>query len=125
MSASSSKYMSGKILQFCFIAGLTVACSEEEPALALTTYNESLIEYFNDLAFGFEFGGVSEVTRKWTTDMKIFVGGNNHRKLVAQLRDIVGEINTLATDGISAAVVTGTLESNFYDKRKITNPTLR
>jgi len=46
--------MSRKILQFCFIAALTVACSEEEPRKALTVYDESLIEYFNEVALGFE-----------------------------------------------------------------------
>jgi hypothetical protein len=107
--------MSRKILQFCFITALTVACSEEEePRKALTIYDESLIEYFNDVALGFEFGGASEVTRKWTTEMKIFVGGNNHPELVAELQNIIGEINTLATDGFRASVVTDTLESNFY-----------
>jgi hypothetical protein len=106
--------MSRKILKFCFIAALTVACSEEEPRKALTVYDESLIEYFNEVALGFEFGGASEVTRKWTTDMRIFVGGNNHPDLVAELQNILGEINTLATDGFSVSVVTDTLESNFY-----------
>lgn len=106
--------MSRKIFQCCFIAALTVACSEDEPEKALTAYDESLIEYFSEVALGFEFGGASEVTRKWTTDMKIFVSGEKHPELVAELQNIVGEINTLATDGFSASVVTDTLESNFY-----------
>ena len=69
-----------KILRFCFIVILISACSEDEPERkGLTAYDESVIEYFNEIALGFEFGGASEVTRKWKNDMKIFVGGNKHR----------------------------------------------
>jgi hypothetical protein len=91
-----------KILRFCFIVVLIAACSDGEPGKkGLTAYDESVIEYFNEIALGFEFGSASEVTRKWKTDMKIFVGGNKQPEF-------------LATDGFSASVVTDTLQSNFY-----------
>jgi hypothetical protein len=46
--------------------------------------------------------------------MKIFAGGNKQQELMAELQNILDETNALATDGFSASVVTGTLESNFY-----------
>jgi len=104
-----------KILRFCFIVVLIAACSDGEPEKkGLTAYDESVIEYFNEVALGFEFGSASEVTRKWKAEMKIFVGGNKQQELMTELQTIIGEINTLATDGFSASVVTDTLQSNFY-----------
>jgi len=104
-----------KILGFCFIVVFIAACSDDEPEKnGLTAYDESVIEYFNEVALGFEFGSASEVTRKWKADMKIFVGGNKQQELMTELQTIIGEINTLASDGFSASVVTDTLQSNFY-----------
>ena len=104
-----------KTLRFCFLVVLIAACSDGEPGKkGLTAYDESVIEYFNEIALGFEFGNASEVTRKWKTDMKIFVGGNKQQEVMDELQTIVGEINALATDGFSASVVTDTLQSNFY-----------
>jgi hypothetical protein len=109
------RYMFQKILQFCFLVVLIAACSEGEPEKkGLTAYDESVIEYFSEIALGFEFGSASEVTRKWKMDMKIFVGGNKQPELMTELQAIIGEINALATDGFSASVVTDTLQSNFY-----------
>jgi hypothetical protein len=104
-----------KILRFCLIVVLVAACSEDEPEKkGPTAYDESVVEYFNEIALGFEFGSAPEVTRKWKTHMKIFVGGNKQQELMAELQTIIGEINTLASDGFSASVVTDTLQSNFY-----------
>ena len=104
-----------KILRFCIIVVLISACSEDEPEKkGLTAYDESVIEYFNEIALGFEFGSASEVTRKWKNDMKIFVGGTKTQELMDELQLVIQEINALATDGFSASVVTDSLESNFY-----------
>jgi hypothetical protein len=105
--------MSRKILGFSFIIILMFACSEGEEPAGLTAYDESVIVYFNEIALGFEFGGASEVTRKWKTDMKILVGGRESEELTKELEDIVGEINALATDGFSASIVTDTADANF------------
>ena len=104
-----------KILRFCIIVVLISACSESDPEKkGLSAYDESIIEYFNEIALGFEFGSASEVTRKWTNDMKIFVGGAKTQPLMDELQLVMQEINALATDGFSASVVTDSLESNFY-----------
>ncbi len=104
-----------KISRVCIIVILISACSEDEPERnGLTAYDESVIEYFNEIALGFEFGGASEVTRKWKNDMKIFVGGTKTPIMMDELQRVIQEINALATDGFSASVVTDSLESNFY-----------
>jgi len=104
-----------KISRISIIVILISACSEGEPEKnGLTAYDESVIEYFNEIALGFEFGSVSEVTRKWKNDMKIFVGGTKTQTLIDELQRVIQEINALATDGFSVSVVTDSLESNFY-----------
>jgi hypothetical protein len=37
-------------------AVLISACSEDEPKIGLNAYDESVIQYFNEIALGFEFG---------------------------------------------------------------------
>jgi hypothetical protein len=104
-----------KISRVCIIVILISACSEGEPERnGLTAYDESVIEYFNEIALGFEFGSASEVTRKWKKEMKIFVGGTKTQIMTDELQRVIQEINALATDGFSASVVTDSLESNFY-----------
>ena len=104
-----------KISRVCIIVILISACSEDEPERnGLTAYDESVVEYFNEIALGFEFGSASEVTRKWKNDMKIFVGGTKTPIMMDELQRVIQEINALATDGFSASVVTDSLESNFY-----------
>ena len=104
-----------KISRVCIIVILISACSEGEPERnGLNAYDESVIEYFNEIALGFEFGSASEVTRKWKNDMKIFVGGTKTPIMTDELLRVIQEINALATDGFSASVVTDSVESNFY-----------
>jgi len=103
---------------FLFFIALTfffASCSEDdEIGTGLTSYDRSVINYFSEVALGFEFGGGSEITRKWTSEMKIFVGGTKTPDLINELQEIVTEINALATDGFTLKIVTDTLQSNFY-----------
>src|SRR6186713_697539 len=101
-----------KISRVCIIVILISACSENEPEKnGLTAYDESVIEYFNEISLGFEFGSASEVTRKWKNDMKIFAGGTKTQTMMDELQRVIQEINALATDGFSVSVVTDSLES--------------
>jgi hypothetical protein len=91
-----------------------LSCSDDDNAGNLTAYDRRVIDYFSEVALGFEFGGGEEITRKWATEMKIFVGGTKTPDLVNELQKIIGEINALSTDGFQMKIVTDTLESNFY-----------
>lgn len=107
--------MNRRILPFCFIVILIWSCSDDdEIGTGLTAYDESVMEYFEEVALGFEFGGASEVTRKWANEMKIFVGGDQKPELMNELQDIITEINALATDGFSISIVTDSLQMNYY-----------
>src|SRR5688572_10204556 len=104
-----------KILLLFLITVLISSCSDDdEEPIGLITYDQSVIEYFHEVALGFEFGGAPNITRKWTTEMKIFVGGSKTTELMDELEDIISDINELATDGFSISIVTDSLESNFY-----------
>ncbi len=106
--------MNRRLLPLFFVIVLLSACSDDEVGKELTAYDERVIQYFEEIALGFEYGGATEVTRKWATDMKIFVGGNKTPELMNELQTIIGEINNLATDGFNIRIVTDTLQSNYY-----------
>ena len=88
-----------KVLSF-WIAGVLLACSDDdEISSGLSAYDESVIEYFTEVALGFEFGGGSEITRKWKDEMRIFVGGDKRPALMDELNSIISEVTMLSTDG--------------------------
>lgn len=106
-------------LYFVLITLLISSCSKDEdeilePESTLTTYQESVISYFKEIALGFEYSSTSEITRKWVTPMKIFAGGEKNEYLLSTLEDVVWGINNLATDGFSVETVQDSAESNCY-----------
>jgi hypothetical protein len=106
--------MNRKFLLLCAFIIFFSSCSDHDDVSPLTDYDRSVIQYFTEIALGFEFGGATEITRKWSSGMKLFVGGNKSSDLMDELQDITKEINELATDGFSISIVTDTLQSNFY-----------
>jgi len=75
---------------------------------------EETISYFKDIALGFEFGNSSEITRKWTSNMKIFVGGSPSSTLSSELNSVISDINDLTSQSFSIEIVDDTLASNYY-----------
>ena len=71
------------------------------------------IAYLIDIALGFEFGTAPEITRKWTTPMKIYVDGTPSEELLDELDRILVELNGLFTDGFSIEIVESKAMSNF------------
>lgn len=80
----------------------------------LNQYELDVIDYFKEVALGFEFGGASQITRRWNTDMRVFVGGTPTAEHMETLEEIVQEINDLATTTFDIIIVDDTLQSNFY-----------
>ena len=74
---------------------------------------EETISYFKDIALGFEFGNSSMITRKWVTNMKVFVGGSPSNTLISELNTVIADLNELTTD-FAIEIVSDTLESNYY-----------
>jgi hypothetical protein len=93
-----------------------VSCSKDDEAIApgLTAYNESVVDYFKEVALGFEFGNESKITRRWEGNMKLFIGGKPTPALLAETNRIVGEINDLANNEFNVEVVGDSLQSNYY-----------
>ena len=97
------------ILLICF------SCSDDgELNIELDEYDLEVISYFKDIALGFEYGTSSEITRKWCSDLKIFVGGDISNDLNVELNKIVNEIRSLATDNFSIQIVNDSSQSNYY-----------
>ena len=92
-----------------------LSCSEDEDiSLNLNEYDLEVISYFKDIALGFEFGSASEVTRKWCSELKIFIGSNVSTELSEELNKIVNEIENLTTDNLSIPIVNDSSLSNYY-----------
>ena len=65
---------------------------EDLPELELSEYEIDVINYFKDVALGFEFGNASRITRKWNSELKIFFGGEPSTELIDELEEIILEI---------------------------------
>ncbi len=107
------------LLSLIFVLFFYLSCSEKEDLIELTEpelteYENSVINYFNDIALGFEFGNASQTTRKWNTDLKIFVGGSPTPELLNELESIKNEINLLVSDGFRIQIVNDVTQSNFF-----------
>jgi len=90
---------------------LISSCSKNEK---ISSEDEIVIDYFKDIALGFEFGNSSNITRKWVTEIKVFIGGKSSPELLTEFEKIRTDINKLATDGFSVKVVNDSLQSNYY-----------
>ena len=101
-----------------FIVILISSCSKDDddilPGFILSEYEIAVIDYFKDIALGFEFGNTSNITRKWNSEMKVFIGGEPSFELLAEFEKIRTEINELKTDGFNVTVVDDSLQSNYY-----------
>jgi hypothetical protein len=102
-----------------FIVILISSCSKDDdddilPEFILSEYEIDVIDYFKDIALGFEFGNTSNITRKWNSEMKVFIGGEPSFELLAEFEKIRTEINELKTDGFNVTVVNDSLQSNYY-----------
>ena len=86
----------------------------EDNQINLTQYQIDVINYFKEIALGFEFGTASAITRKWKSSLKIFVGGKDSPALNQELNRIKEEINNLAKDGFKISVVNDSIASNYY-----------
>jgi len=106
-----------KIITFIFLSILFIlgqSCSPEPSQPELTTHQKAVIDYFNKIALGFEFGATDSITRRWEDDMMVYRGGEENEVLDKELNKIVTEINELVTDGFKVLVVDDSLASNYY-----------
>lgn len=79
----------------------------------LTRFQLESIEYFQEIALGFEFGGASQITRKWRNTMKVFVTGSPTTALRDELDLIISQLRELISDGFEIELVESREESNY------------
>ncbi len=106
-----------KRVTFClpFLCVFILSTCVEKEAKQISAYQQTVIEYFKDIALGFELGSSPKVTRKWNTDVKIFVGGVPSDEMRDELSRIIGELNALTgEDDLSISVTQDTLQANAY-----------
>ena len=72
-----------------------------------------LINYFVMVALGSEYGPDFRISRRWHSDMKVFVKGDYELFLYEEMIKIVGEINDLAQDGFKVEIVDQEKDANF------------
>lgn len=110
--------MNNKFLLSLLILIIISSCSKDEenvlPQSELSEYQKEVINYYKDIALGFEFGNASSVTRKWNSELSIFIGGEPNVALQNELENIKTEINELAKDGFKVNIVNDSLKSNYY-----------
>lgn len=91
------------------------SCADEDvtPKAQFSAYQNEVIDYFIDVALGFEFGNATKVTRKWKTDVKIFIGGDKTTEMLSELDRIISEVHEL-TDQLSISITQDSSQSNYY-----------
>lgn len=111
------------LLLFCIVLIVSSCSKDEEDMLqeikqeeliGFTIHQINVINYFKEIALGFEFGNASSITRKWNSELRIFIGGEPNTELSVELEKIIMEINELATDGFQVTIVNDSLQSNYY-----------
>lgn len=111
--------MKNKLLLLLFTLIALSSCSVNDdniilPESEFSEHEINVIEYFKEVALGFEFGNASKITRKWNSDLNIFIGGEKNKELITELEKIITEINELTTDGFKINIVNNSSQSNYY-----------
>lgn len=97
---------------FALILLSTASCNKDHD---LTEEQERIVEYFKDVAVGFEFcNGNAKITRKWGPSMRLFVDGTYDPELLTKIESVVEEINNLCTDGFEILFVNEFSQSNCH-----------
>ena len=86
---------------------------DQNPEPPLSAYQQEVVSYFKDIALGFEYGNAPAVTRKWKKDMRVFVTGESTPESTSELNLVIGELNSLFSDGFKIELVERREESNF------------
>ena len=105
-----------RFLQIIALVIFISSCNSEEDIIApkLDEYDLEVISYFKEIALGFEFGSSSQITRKWCSDLKVFIGGETNSILLEELDNIISEISSLSTDNFNMEIVSDSSLSNYY-----------
>lgn len=110
--SKANKSLTILFLFFLFLGGCSKDSIEPNEEVFLNSFQKEALSYFKEIALGFEFGSASQITRKWETNLKIYVSGNR-TIYQTELNELLNEINELALDGFQVLLVQDSLEANF------------
>lgn len=120
------------VLLLAWIICLSYACDKpaqdiaieepKEPYELLVSYGTQadayrrrhLVDYFQMVALGTEYGNGIPLVKKWTAPMQIYVSGRPDTILLTELNDIIEELNSLFTDGFYIEQVTDSVAANYH-----------
>jgi len=80
---------------------------------SLTVYQKNVVQYFREIALGFEYGTASPVVRKWSSPMRVFVSGQCGQSNLAEVDRVIAELNALFTDGFHVERTTTNAGANM------------
>ena len=73
-----------------------------------------LVDYFQMVALGTEYGNDIPLVKKWKTPMQVYVSGNPDTTLLTELDQIIEELNNLFTDEFHIEIVSDSLAANYH-----------
>jgi len=103
----------GIIAAACILAFSACRKDDSEVLPLLTTDETRVVEYFKEVALGFEYGDNSQVVRKWNSDMLVYMSGNTDSVLQAELATITDDLNALFTDKFHMSITHDSIRANF------------
>lgn len=80
---------------------------------SLTVYQKNVVQYFREIALGFEYGTASPVVRKWSSPMRVYVAGRSGHLNLAEVDRVITELNGLFTDGFHVERITTNAGANM------------
>lgn len=100
---------------FLLLLIISSSCKDENDSfIKIDTYDKQVIEYFPQVALGFENSTIDEVTRKWGEEMKIYLYGNISTSNYEDVEKVRDEVSQLATDGFKISIVQDSIQANLY-----------
>jgi len=115
LTTKSRRFVTFVIIAGCFFLN---SCSDDGTSGVdsdgLTEDQQIAVEYFKEIALGFEFGDASEVTRKRNSDILIFTSGEENSVLLSELGQVITDLNELISrDNIELRIVSDSAQSNM------------
>lgn len=89
------------------------ACQDEESGDdSINPDRSTVYNYFKEVALGSEFGDTPQNIRKWNSDMRVFMKGDEIPYMETELEEIISELNQLL-DPINITMVENELDANY------------
>lgn len=107
------KHLKSKItyIFFFYLLISVYSCNEDEEAIqeaseklvnfiteekgTPSSFNKTVISYFKEITLGSEFDKSAPITKKWVSNIDIFIIGDENPELIAELNDVINELNLL------------------------------